>query len=193
MEDVLAAEMTARANTRNVSFYAFTATPKGKTLEMFGRPGPDGKPLPFHVYTMQQAIEEGFILDVLRNYTTYKTAFQLAQRAGENAGEDELVDESTATKGLMRWVRLHPTNIAQKVQIIVEHFRENVARLLDGNAKAMVVTSSRVAALKYKMAIDSYIAKHDYELGTLVAFSGSLTDEQIAVSYTHLRAHETLR
>jgi len=179
VEDVLAAEMTARANTRNVSFYAFTATPKGKTLEMFGRPGPDGKPLPFHVYTMQQAIEEGFILDVLRNYTTYKTAFQLAQRAGENAGEDELVDESTATKGLMRWVRLHPTNIAQKVQIIVEHFRENVARLLDGNAKAMVVTSSRVAALKYKMAIDSYIAKHDYELGTLVAFSGSLTDEQI--------------
>lgn len=179
VEDVLAAEMTARATAQNISFYAFTATPKGKTLEMFGRPGADGKPVPFHVYTMQQAIEEGFILDVLRNYTTYKTAFQLAQKTGDATGEDELVDEGTAKKGLMRWVSLHPTNIAQKVQIIVEHFRENVAHLLDGHAKAMVVTFSRAAALKYKMAIDAYIDKHDYQLGTLVAFSGSLTSEQI--------------
>lgn len=179
VEDVLAAEMTARAASPNISFYAFTATPKGKTLEMFGRPGSDGKPVPFHVYTMQQAIEEGFILDVLRNYTTYKTAFQLAQKTGAATGENELVDESTATKGLMRWVSLHPTNIAQKVQIIVEHFRENVAHLLDGYAKAMVVTSSRAAALKYKIAIDAYIDKHGYQLGTLVAFSGSLTSEQI--------------
>lgn len=179
VEDVLAAEMAARATAQNISFYAFTATPKGKTLEMFGRPGADGNPTPFHVYTMQQAIEEGFILDVLRNYTTYKTAFQLAQKTGDATGGDELVDEGTAKKGLMRWVSLHPTNIAQKVQIIVEHFRENVAHLLDGHAKAMVVTSSRAAALKYKMAIDSYIEKHDYQLGTLVAFSGSLTSEQI--------------
>ncbi|MGJ9463655.1 type I restriction endonuclease subunit R [Actinotignum sp. GS-2025e] len=179
VEDVLAAEMAARATAHNISFYAFTATPKGKTLEMFGRPGPDGKPEPFHVYTMQQAIEEAFILDVLRNYTTYKTAFQLAQKTGDVKSEDELVDESTATKGLMRWVSLHPTNIAQKVQIIVEHFRENVAHLLDGYAKAMVVTSSRAAALKYKIAIDAYIDKHDYQLGTLVAFSGSLTSKQI--------------
>lgn len=179
VEDVLAAEMTARATAQNVSFYAFTATPKGKTLEMFGRPGADGKPAPFHTYTMQQAIEEGFILDVLRNYTTYKTAFQLAQKTRYSAGRDELVDESTATKGLMRWVSLHPTNIAQKVQIIVEHYRENVANLLDGHAKAMVVTSSRAAALKYKMAIDAYIDKLGYQLGTLVAFSGSLTSEQI--------------
>lgn len=179
VEDVLAAEMAARATAQNISFYAFTATPKGKTLEMFGRPGADGKPVPFHVYTMQQAIEEGFILDVLRNYTTYKTAFQLAQKTNDTSNGDELVDESTATKGLMRWVSLHPTNIAQKVQIIVEHFRENVAGLLDGHAKAMVVTSSRAAALKYKMAIDTYIDKHDYQLSTLVAFSGSLTSEQI--------------
>lgn len=179
VEDVLAAEMSARANAENISFYAFTATPKGKTLELFGHPGADGKPTPFYVYTMQQAIEEGFILDVLRNYTTYKTAFQLAQKTGTAVIEDEMVDESTATKGLMRWVSLHPTNIAQKVQIIVEHFRENVADLLDGHAKAMVVTSSRAAALKYKMAIDSYINKHGYPLGTLVAFSGSLTDAQI--------------
>lgn len=179
VEDVLAAEMAARATAQNISFYAFTATPKGKTLEMFGRPGADGKPAPFHVYTMQQAIEEGFILDVLRNYTTYKTAFQLARKTGDAADGDDLVDEGAAKKGLMRWVSLHPTNIAQKVQIIVEHFRENVAHLLYGHAKAMVVTSSRAAALKYKMAIDAYIDKHDYELGTLVAFSGRLTSEQI--------------
>ncbi|CAB0623751.1 type I restriction endonuclease subunit R [Corynebacterium diphtheriae] len=179
VEDVLAAEMVARATAQNISFYAFTATPKGKTLEMFGRPGTDGLPQPFHVYTMQQAIEEGFILDVLRNYTTYKTAFQLAQKAGGAVGGEDLVDEGTAKKGLMRWVSLHPTNIAQKVQIIVEHFRENVAELLDGHAKAMVVTSSRAAALKYKMAIDAYVEKHNYRLGTLVAFSGSLTAEQI--------------
>lgn len=179
VEDVLAAEMAARAIAHNISFYAFTATPKGKTLEMFGRPGADGKPEPFHVYSMQQAIEEGFILDVLRNYTTYKTAFQLAQKAGSITSGDELVDEATAKKGLMRWVSLHPTNIAQKVQIIVEHYRENVAHLLDGHAKAMVVTSSRAAALKYKLAIDKYIAKHGYQLGTLVAFSGSLTSEHI--------------
>ena len=179
VEDVLAAEMAARATSQNISFYAFTATPKGKTLEMFGRPGADGLPKPFHVYTMQQAIEEGFILDVLRNYTTYETAFHLAQKTSEVTGTDELVDESTAKKGLMRWVSLHPTNIAQKVQIIVEHYRENVAHLLDGHAKAMVVTSSRAAALKYKLAIDAYINKHDYQFGTLVAFSGSLTAEQI--------------
>ncbi|WP_448856428.1 type I restriction endonuclease subunit R [Corynebacterium camporealensis] len=178
-EDVLAAEMNARATAQNISFYAFTATPKGKTLEMFGRPGADGKPAPFHVYTMQQAIEEGFILDVLRNYTTYKTAFQLAQKTGKADGAEELVEEGTAKKGLMRWVSLHPTNIAQKVQIIVEHFRENVAHLLDGHAKAMVVTSSRAAALKYKLAIDTYIEKKNYQLGTLVAFSRSLTSEQI--------------
>ena len=178
VEDMLAAEMTARSISPNISFYAFTATPKAKTLEMFGRPGPDGKPIPFHVYTMQQAIEEGFILDVLRNYTTYQTAFRLAQKTGEPI-EGDLVDESAAKKGLIRWVSLHPTNIAQKVQIIVEHFRENVAHLLDGHAKAMVVTSSRAAALKYKMAIDAYVRKHDYQLGTLVAFSGSLTSRQI--------------
>lgn len=128
---------------------------------------------------MQQAIEKGFILDVLRNYTTYETAFQLAQRAGGAVGGEDLVDEGTAKESLMRWVSLHPANIVQKVQIIVEHFRENVAELLDGHAKAMVVTSSRAAALKYKMAIDAYVEKHNYPLGTLVALSGSLTAEQI--------------
>ena len=178
IETMLAAEMASRADAKNLSFYAFTATPKGKTLELFGRKNDEGLPEPFHVYSMQQAIEEGFILDVLRNYTTYGTAFKIAEKVGAKMVEDELVDEATATKGLMRWVSLHPTNIAQKVQIIVEHFRENVAHLLDGHAKAMVVASSRVHALKYKEAMGRYIAKKGYDIGTLVAFSGSITEEQ---------------
>lgn len=174
-EQVLAAEMAGRADSANLSFFAFTATPKTKTLELFGRPGADGKPAPFHVYTMQQAIEEGYILDVLRNYTSYDTAYQLAhadRRPLRPVGDE--VDESEATKKLMRWVSLHPTNIAQKVQIIVEHYRSNVAGLLGGHAKAMVVTASREAAVKYKHAIDEYITKNDYPLHTLVAFSGTL-------------------
>lgn len=181
VEDQLAAEMQVRADASNISFYAFTATPKAKTLELFGRPGPDGKPSPFHVYTMKQAIQEGFILDVLRGYQTYDTAFQIAltvdspvlERKGSGV---ELVDQSAATKGLMRWVALHPTNIAQKVEIIVEHFRTNIAHVLDGHAKAMVVTSSRKAAVRYKIAVDAYIAAKGYSIGTLVAFSGGVTD-----------------
>ncbi len=180
-EAVLAAEMEARAESPNLSFFAFTATPKSKTLELFGRPDADGLPQPFHVYSMQQAIEEGYILDVLRNYTTYDLAFKIAQQTKTNGrvSEVRLVDESEATKGLMRWVSLHPTNIAQKVQIIVEHYRTNVRHLLDGHAKAMVVTSSREHAVRYKEAIDAYIAKRGYSIGTLVAFSGSIEVEGV--------------
>ena len=189
-ETMLAAQMTARADSGSISWFAFTATPKARTLELFGRAGVSGLPEPFHVYTMQQAIEEGFILDVLRNYTAYETAFQIASQAthgqlqpalpGEPVQPDgTLVDETQATKGLMRWVKLHPTNIAQKVQIIVEHFRANAEHLLGGNAKAMVVTDSRKAAVRYKIAIDRYLARQGYsELGTLVAFSGSVTDDE---------------
>lgn len=186
-EAILAAEMAERAESPNLSWFAFTATPKPKTLELFGRPGPDGKPVPFHVYTMQQAIEEGYILDVLRNYTTYDTAFQIAEttRAAvpgkARLSEVKLVDEAEATKGLMRWVSLHPTNIAQKVQIIVEHYRTNVRHLLDGHAKAMVVTASREHAVRYKEAIDAYIAKRGYDdIATLVAFSGSIEVDGVA-------------
>jgi type I restriction enzyme R subunit len=175
-EALLAAEMTARADNRNISYFAFTATPKGKTLELFGRKDEHGTPREFHLYTMQQAIEEGFILDVLRNYISYKTAFQLAQNAETDGSEQ--VDEAEATRSLMRWVKLHPTNIAQKVAIIVEHFRGNVEHLLDGQAKAMVVTDSRKAAVRYKTAIDKYIAKNKYDLKTLVAFSGDVTDPE---------------
>jgi type I restriction enzyme R subunit len=176
VEAVLVAEMEARAESPNLSFFAFTATPKAKTLELFGRQDADGLPRPFHVYSMQQAIEEGYILDVLRNYTTYDTAFKIAQQSRTNGhlSEVKLVEESQATKGLMRWVSLHPTNIAQKAQIIVEHYRTNVGHLLDGHAKAMVVTSSREHAVRYKEAIDAYIAKQGYKIGTLVAFSGSI-------------------
>lgn len=178
LEDVLAATMAHRANPTNISFFAFTATPKGKTLELFGRPGPDGTPEPFHLYSMQQAIEEKFILDVLKNYTSYKTAFRLAHN-GHDYDSDAMVDQSQAVKSLMRWVKLHPETISQKVAIIVEHFRTNIAGLLDGKAKAMVVTDSRKSAVRYKTAIDSYIAKHGYTgLGTLVAFSGEVTDTE---------------
>ncbi|MGC5033025.1 type I restriction endonuclease subunit R [Micromonospora sp. DT229] len=178
VEAILAAEMTERAESENISYFAFTATPKNKTLELFGRKGPDGKPVEFHLYSMRQAIEEGYILDVLRGYQSYDTALKIAGRA--ESADGELVEEATARKGLMRWVKLHPTNISQKVQIIVEHFHINVAHLLEGKAKAMVVTDSRRAAVKYKKAIDAYIAKRaaedaSYNYRTLVAFSGSVT------------------
>lgn len=187
-QDQLAALASAKANTPNVSFFAFTATPKAKTLELFGTLDADGTPRPFHTYTMKQAIEEEFILDVLRGYQTYSMAFEIAKAAvggktivtvDADAAEDDvdLVDKAAATKGLMRWVKLHPTNISQKCAIIVEHFRANVAPLLDGHAKAMVVTDSRKAAVRYKTQIDAYIAKRGYtDIGTLVAFSGSVDD-----------------
>lgn len=187
-EALLASEMQERAESKNLSFFAFTATPKQKTLELFGRPDAHGNPQAFHEYTMRQAIEEGFILDVLQNYTTYDTAFKIAEKVKAQAAEGmvkpseaQVVDEAEATKGLMRWVSLHPTNIAQKVQIIVEHYRTNVRHLLDGHAKAMVVTDSREAAVRYKEAIDAYIKKRGYtDIATLVAFSGSINVDGVA-------------
>ncbi|GAA1874733.1 type I restriction endonuclease subunit R [Paeniglutamicibacter psychrophenolicus] len=176
-EDVLAAEMAARAGgTMNLSFFAFTATPKAKTIELFGRPDENGNMEVFDLYSMKQAIEEGFILDVLQNYTTYTLAAKIAQ-ADQDAAELE-VDRDQGTKQLMQWVKLHPHNIAQKVAIIVEHFRENVAHHLAGRAKAMVVTSSRKEAVRYKLAIDKYLQLKGYqtELAALVAFSGEVTD-----------------
>ena len=175
-EALLAAQMEARAGVKGLTYVAFTSTPKAKTLELFGRPGPDGLPQPFHVYSMRQAIEEGFILDVLKNYTSYKLAFKLAHD-GQEYDEKE-VERSTAMKGIMQWVRLHPYNIAQKVQIVVEHYRENVQPLLDGRAKAMVVVGSRKEAVRWQKAIRAYIAKQNYPLGVLVAFSGEVDDPE---------------
>ena len=184
MDELLAAEMAARPQPNTLSYYAFTATPKAKTLELFGRlPKPDqppsdtNKPEPFHLYSMRQAIEEKFILDVLKNYTPYKLAFKLTHNGKEY--DDSTVDQSDAVKSIMRWVRLHPYNISQKVQIIVEHFRQNVAWRLDGHAKAMVVTGSRKEAVRYKLEIDKYIKVQGYQdLSTLVAFSGEVNDSE---------------
>jgi type I restriction enzyme R subunit len=180
-EDLLAVQM--EAGLSGITFVAFTATPKNKTLELFGtRPDPsrplasDNIPQPFHVYSMRQAIEEGFILDVLQNYISYKLAFKLAHNGQEL--DDKAVDRSAALKGIMGWVRLHPYNIAQKVEIIVEHYRAYVAPLLAGKAKAMVVVASRVEAVRWQLAIDKYIKTKGYPLRTLVAFSGAVADPE---------------
>ena len=153
-EELIDLAVQARGPSEHISYYAFTATPKAKTLELFGRPAnlalPPSKenpPEPFHVYSMRQAIEEGFILDVLLNYTTYSTAWKIANGSSEIDSEDPTTDQEVDAKKartkLARWVRLHPHNIRQKVEIIVEHFREHVLHLLNGQAKAMVITSSR--------------------------------------------------
>ena len=178
-DEIIAATVAARRTSENVSFFAFTATPKAKTLELFGRrPRPDevasasNKPAAFHVYSMRQAIEEGFILDVLKNYTNYKVAYKLALKVAE---ADEEVDSKRARVKLNQWVRLHDHNIAQKVKLIVEHFRSNVQGLLGGQAKAMVVTSSRKEAVRYKQCFDSYIAAMGYaKIHAMVAFSGEV-------------------
>jgi type I restriction enzyme, R subunit len=182
-EDLLAAQMSLRAAEKGITYVAFTATPKAKTIELFGRrPDPSlpasasNLPAPFHVYSMRQAIEEGFILDVLRNYTPYKLAFKLAHNGKEL--DDKEVERSEALKGIMRWVRLHPYNISQKVQVVVEHFRENVSPLLSGKAKAMVVVASRLEAVRWQFAIDKYIKDQGYKIATLVAFSGEISDAQ---------------
>lgn len=193
-EDILTAQMTARAASGNgLTYVAFTATPKSKTLELFGRKDQEGQPRPFHVYSMRQAIEEGFILDVLKNYTSYNMAFQLAQM---NEAENSAVGRKEATKQVMQWVRLHPYNIAQKVQVVVEHFRENVQPLLDGKAKAMVVVSSRKEAVRWQKAITQYIADKGYGLGCLVAFSGEIDDPESfpeAVSETSTQLNPNLK
>jgi type I restriction enzyme R subunit len=187
-EDMLDAIVASRRASSNLSYYAFTATPKSKTLELFGRlpdpnepPSKTNKPRPFHVYSMRQAIEEKYILDVLRNYTSYKVAYNLAQKV---AAADTEVDSKKAKVKLGQWVRLHDYNIAQKVMIIVEHFRETVMRLLNGHAKAMIVTGSRKEAVRYKLEFDKYVHKQGYTgLNAMVAFSGevrfSATDPHI--------------
>jgi type I restriction enzyme R subunit len=182
-EDVLAAQMAARAEADGVTYVAFTATPKPRTLELFGtlpdpsrKPASDNVPYPFHVYSMRQAIEEKFILDVLQNYTSYKMAFRLAHE-GKELDEQE-VERGTAMRGIMGWVRLHPYNIAQKVQVVVEHYRELVAPMLGGRAKAMVVVGSRVEAVRWQLAIDRYIRERGYAVRTLVAFSGEVSDPE---------------
>ncbi|MCB9609464.1 MAG: type I restriction endonuclease subunit R [Polyangiaceae bacterium] len=172
-EDEIVRVIATRGRQPNLSFFAFTATPKAKTLELFGRPGPDGRPVPFHLYTMRQAIEEGFILDVLLNYTTYKTYYRLVQQSAE----DPDVNKREAAAALARFVSLHPYNIAQKVEVIVEHFRRFVMAKLQGRARAMVVTRSRLHAVRFKVELDKYLAAKGYsDMKALVAFSGDVLD-----------------
>ena len=184
VEELLAEIQSSRVRPKNISHFAFTATPKHSTLMLFGRPADptqpvsdDNRPASFHKYPMRQAIEEGFILDVLEGYVPYKTAFNL----GKKLVDEKRVDGKAAKRALARWMALHPTNVTQKVQFIIEHFSKNVAHLLDGKAKAMVVTSSRAAAVRYKKGFDAFIEKNAQyaNIKTLVAFSGKLTGKEV--------------
>jgi type I restriction enzyme, R subunit len=162
----------ARGPQPNLSYFAFTATPKAKTLELF-KHTQDGKPAPFHLYSMRQAIEEKFVLDVLKGYTTYTRYFELIKAIED----DPELDKKKAARALARFVNLHPTNVAQKVEVVVEHFRSTVMQKLGGKAKAMVVTASRLMAVRYKKAFDAYVKEKAYgDLSALVAFSGDLRD-----------------
>ena len=182
-EQRLSVWQSSRSRPGNASYFAFTATPKHSTLSLFGRPrdpalpvSSDNPPAPFHLYTMQQAIEEGFILDVLKNYTSYELAFKI----GSELVDDKRVDEKSARRKLAKWLSLNPVNVGQKVQLIVEHFRKNVAHLLGGQAKAMVVTSSRAAAVKYHLALQDYCRRHGYlDVQSMVAFSGEVANKEV--------------
>ena len=168
--------MAKRGRQANLSFFAFTATPKHKTLAVFGRNGD-----PFHRYTMRQAIEEGFIHDVLKHYTTYTTYFKLLKACED----DPNVERKKAARALARFLRLHPHNIAQKTEIMVEHFQAVTRHKIGGRAKAMVVTGSRLEAVRYKQSFDRYIKAKGYPIKTLVAFSGTVQDDQLPdVHYT---------
>lgn len=171
IEDLILAHQKARGPQKNISFLAFTATPRNVTLERFGRIGADAKPHPFHLYSMRQAIEEGFILDVLQNYMTYHAYYEL-----EKAIEDDPVFKGRKAKArVARYASLHPSAIDQKVEVLIEHFRRHVAGEMGGQAKAMVVTQSREHALRYWQRINSYIKEKGYDnLKALVAFSGDL-------------------
>lgn len=177
--------MAKRGKQPNMSFFAFTATPKHKTLAIFGRNGE-----PFHRYTMRQAIEEGFIEDVLKNYVTYKTYYKLIKKAQE----DPSVERKKAAKALARFMRLHPHNIGQKTEVIVEHFQHFTSHKIGGHAKAMVVTGSRMEAVRYKLEFDRYIKKKGYPIKSLVAFSGSVEDDKIPLKqYTEIEMNDGLK
>ena len=179
-----------RSRQPNLSFFAFTATPKFKTKALFDEPGPSGTS-PFHEYTMRQAIEEGFIVDVLQNYTTYKRFFGLIKQIED----DPDVPRRKAAKVLTRYLELHPCNIGQVVSVIIEHFRLHVMHELGGRAKAMVVTGSRLAAVRYKLAFDRYIKEQGYTgIRSLVAFSGSVEDPDVPESsYTEVGMNDGVR
>ena len=173
-EDNLVKELSTHGMHKNLSFFAFTATPKNKTLQLFGEKQENGNYRAFHIYSMRQAIEEGFILDVLQNYTTYKQYYKIAKKI---EGDPEY-DKAKGARAVSRFESLHPHNIAQKTAIIIEHFREITKNKIDGRAKAMVVTAWRLHAVRYLFEFKRYIEEHNYsDLDVLVAFSGTVTDD----------------
>src|SRR6185437_6221706 len=170
--------MAKRGRQSSLSFFAFTATPKHKTLAVFGR---DGQPA--HRYTMRQAIEEEFILDVLKYYTTYATYFKLLKACQD----DPNVERKKAAQALGRFMKLHPHNVAQKTEIMVEHFQAVTRHKIGGRAKAMVVTGSRLEAVRYKQSFDRYIQLKGYAIKSLVAFSGTVQDDKLKeVTFTEV-------
>lgn len=179
-EDVIRKQLLSHGRQANLSFFGFTATPKPKTLEVFGVPGKDGKPEPFHLYSMRQAIDEGFIMDVFRGYTTYKLYFKLNKQI-EN---DPKVPKKKGTSAVGRYMSFHPHNLAQKTEVMIEHFRRSTQHKIGGKAKAMVVTGSRLHAVRYKQEFDKYLKNKGYnDIKTLVAFSGTVIDEN-KIEYT---------
>jgi type I restriction enzyme R subunit len=171
-EDIIIAQMKARGYQKNISMFAFTATPKPKTLELFGTKRPDGQFEPFSLYSMRQAIEEKFILDVLQNYVNYRVYWKLLKKIED----DPKYDRKKATYLLRSFIDLHEHAINKKVEVIMEHFHNNVRGRINGKAKAMIVARSRLHAVRYKIAVDKYLAEHEYKYKTLVAFSGEVND-----------------
>ena len=179
-EDQVRQSMQTRGPQPNLSFFAFTATPKAKTLEVFGVRNAVGLPEPFHLYSMRQAIEEGFILDVLQNYTTYKTYFRLSKAIED----DPKMNKKKAARAIARFLSLHPHNLAQKTEVIIEHFRQCVMPKIGGKAKAMVVTASRPHVVRYKDEFDAYLKEKGYQdIRALVAFT-AFTDQETGLAYT---------
>lgn len=175
-QDELNLVMESRGQQPNLSFFAFTATPKGKTIELFGSGG-----RAFHNYSMRQAIEEGFILDVLQRYTTYSTYFKMIKKTED----DPSMPAKKAARKLCKFMRLHPRNVSQKTEIIIEHFRSCIMPLIHGRAKAMVVTDSRLQAVRYMLAFQKYLSEHHYtDVHPLVAFSGTVIDPETELEYT---------
>src|SRR3712207_965784 len=175
-EDKMLDELASHGRIDNLSFFAFTATPKEKTLQMFGDKQTDGTYRAFHIYSMRQAIEEHFILDVLKNYTTYKMYYKIAKKVAD----DPDVDVSKGVKEIARYESLHPHNLAQKTAIMIEHFRSITKNKIGGRAKAMIVTASRLHAVRYLFEFRKYIKEKGYtDLDVLVAFSGTVNDIDI--------------
>lgn len=184
-EDFILAETQKRGKAKNVSYFAFTATPKNQTLEVFGTRQDDGRYSPFHLYSMRQAIEEGFILDVLQNYTTYQQYYQLL-KATEN---DPHCNKNRASYLLHQFVSLHPETIKQKVTIIIEHFCHNIQHRINGKAKAIIVANSRAQAVRYKQEIDQYLRQKQVNFKALVAFSQTV--EIDGINYTETSTNST--